>query len=583
MAGSTNISDLALYGRVLKYALPYWPVFVLALIGYAVGNAAEVYLARILANFMEQWGQPETMSEKFLITALLSAALLRGLGAVLGEVLLSRVSCQVIHDIRSELFQSLLHKSTTFFDQATSGRLVSIFSFSVLQMRDTTTDALKTVIQDGSKVLILLAGMLYTSWILSLVFFISIPFVAAATYFASTRFRRISERIQDSMGEVTHVASEAIEAHSVVRSFDGYDRENDRFVSASDVNRRRQVKLAMTKATSVQLIQFIVASALAGLMYLLLQPQIGEQLSMGDVLFFLSLAGLISKPIKKLSEVNAKLQRGLAAAEEVFGTLDEPGERDSGVLEARDIIGRVAFSNVAFSYVADQPPIIDNISFAAEPGETLAIVGRTGSGKSTILSLLSRIYDPQSGVIKLDGIDIRDYTLKSLRDQIAVVDQNVQLFNTSIRENISYGSLQHASDAEIRRVVVDAGLAEYIGSLPDGLETLVGDRGTRLSGGQRQRVALARALLKNKPILVLDEATSALDQETERLVQLALANSTTRRTTLVVAHRLETVKKADRIIVFDHGKIVESGTHDDLLAKNGSYARLSQMDLVESD
>ncbi|MEQ9450232.1 MAG: lipid A export permease/ATP-binding protein MsbA [Pseudomonadales bacterium] len=583
MSDANKKSDLTLYRRVLKYAQPYWPVFVLALLGYALGNAAEVYLARMLADFMDQWDQPARLAESFVISTVLAAALLRGMGAVTGEVFLSRVSFRVIHDIRTELFRSLLRKSTAFFDQATTGRLVSIFSFSVLQMRDTATDALKTIIQDGSKVVLLLAGMLYTSWALSLVFFISIPFVAAVTYLASSRFRRISERIQSSMGEVTHVASEAIEAHAVVRSFDGYGQENKRFVEASDTNRRRLVRLAMTKAGSVQIIQFIVASALAGLMYLLLQPAIGEQLSTGDVLFFLSLAGLIAKPVKKLSEVNAKLQRGLAAAEEVFSTLDNPGEHDNGTLEAKNSVGRIDFSEVTFSYGADQRPIIDRISFSVEPGETVAIVGRTGSGKSTILSLLPRLYEPDTGVIKLDGVDVRDLSLKSLRDQIAVVAQNVQLFNTSIRENITYGNGGQVGSDEMQRVIDGAGLAEFVARLPDGLETLIGDRGTRLSGGERQRIALARALLKEKPILILDEATSALDQETERIVQLALSNPSTPRTTLIVAHRLETVKSADRIIVFDSGKIIESGTHEELLKKQGFYSKLSQSELIKVD
>ena len=580
LKAAVQVTDLALYKRVLKYALPYWPIFVLSLVGFLAGNAAEIQLARILADFMENWGKPSEFTGQMLVLTVLGVALVRGLGAVIGEVFLSRVSFRVVHDVRCELFNGLLYKPAAFFDKATSGKLVSIFSFSVLQLRDTATDALKTIIQDGTKVIFLLGAMIYTSWILSLAFLIALPCVAGIAAFASSRFRRVSTRIQQSMGEVTHIASEAIQAQAVVRAFDGYKFESDRFNDASETNRRRQVRLAMTKAASVQLIQFIVALALAGLMYLLLIPELGESLSSGDVLFFLSMAGLLAKPIKKLSEVNARLQRGLAAAEEVFGTLDAANERNTGTLNAAGVRGQIEFSEVVFNYEGVEESTLKGVSFAVNPGETLAIVGRTGSGKSTILKLIPRLYELTDGKVLLDGKQIDEYELKSLREQVSVVDQNVQLFDCSIRENIAYGSLTGASDEEIEAAVAKSGLAEFVATLPDGLQTQVGDRGTRLSGGQRQRISLARALLKDRPILLLDEATSALDPETERSVQQALADSSADRTVLVVAHRLDTVKKADRILVLDAGQIIESGSHEELLAKNGAYAKLSQHELL---
>lgn len=582
-AESSTTSDWQLYKRLLAYVIPLWPLFIAAVIGFILGNMAEVYFANLIRDVVDMWEDPPAGAAITVPLLILLAAIVRGLGGVAGELFLGRISFHVVHSIRTELFNQLVRLPHAYFDRSTQGHLVSRLTFNVAQLRDTASDALKTLMQDGTKVILLLGAMLYTSWKLSLIFLAITPIVALITSYASGRFRRISQRIQGSMGDVTHVATEMVNGHRAVRIFGGEEYEQKRFHKASENNRRQNLRMILTKAASVQIIQLIVAGALAFLIALLFNPAIGGDLSAGDVLFFMTLAGLLAKPIKKLSEVNAKLQRGLAAAEDVFEQFDEPGELDSGERSAEGIVGRIEFKNVCFAYDTGKERVLDGVSFVIEPGQTVALVGRSGGGKSTIINLIPRFYDALEGQVLVDGNPIADYDLKSLRNQIAFVNQQVVLFNDTLRRNIAYGELQDCSDDELQTAISKAHADVFIEELPDGLATQVGDNGTKLSGGQRQRVAIARALLKDSPILILDEATSALDNESERHIQSALEAVMRNRTTMVIAHRLSTIESADLILVVDQGRVIEAGNHTELLDAQGAYARLYDSELAVAD
>ena len=576
-------SDWQLYKRLLAYVIPLWPLFIAAIIGFLLGNAAEVYFADLIRDVVDRWESPPAGAAISFPLMILLAAAVRGLGGVVGELFLGRISFHVVHSIRTELFNQLASLPTAYFDRSTHGHLVSRLTFNVAQLRDTASDALKTLMQDGTKVVLLLGAMLYTSWKLSIIFLAVTPVVALITAYASRRFRRISQRIQGSMGDVTHVASEMVNGHRAVRIFGGEDYEQQRFRKASDNNRRQNLRMILTKAASVQIIQLIVAGALAFLISLLFNPAIGGDLSAGDVLFFMTLAGLLAKPIKKLSEVNAKLQRGLAAAEDVFAQFDEPQELDQGSRSAENLVGRIEFKNVSFSYDTGKERVLDGVSFVVEPGQTVALVGRSGGGKSTIINLIPRFYDALGGDVLIDGQPVAEFDLRSLRDQIAFVNQQVVLFNDTLRRNIAYGALESRTEDQLQSAINKAHADVFIDELPDGLATEVGDNGTKLSGGQRQRIAIARALLKDSPILILDEATSALDNESERHIQAALEAVMRNRTTLVIAHRLSTIESADLILVVEQGQVIESGTHEELLDAQGAYARLYDSELAVND
>lgn len=564
--------DWGVYKRLLSYVAPYWFYLLISTLGFWAAAGGEAYFVKLFGDLIESWDSTgATLSWQSIPVIMLGAAGIRAIGTIFGEALISRVSFHVVYNIRQALFSHILNLPSSYFDANSQGNIVSRVTFTVAQLRDTGTDALKTIIQDGIKVLVYFGAMLWLNWQVTLLFVATAPLLALVVVYASSRFRRISRRIQNSMGDVTHVVSETVSGYKVVRTFGGEPYEQQRFDKFSRINRQQNLKMAITKVTSSQLNESIVAVALCGMIFVL--SGAGAEVSAGEAVTFLGWAGLLGRPIRKLSEVNAKLQRGLAAAEDVFTQLDEQLEVDHGGNELADVKGEIAFDHVDFAY-GDNKQVLTDINFRIAAGETVAVVGRSGSGKSTLVSLLPRFYEISDGSISIDGHDIRELSLKSLRDHIALVSQNVTLFNDTVRNNIAYGALESKSDAEIQEAMRKAHAEEFIAGMSSGLDTVVGDDGVLLSGGQRQRVAIARALLKDAPILILDEATSALDTESERHIQAALDAVMEGRTTIVIAHRLSTIEAADNILVMEEGRIIEMGDHATLLAANGAYAEL---------
>jgi subfamily B ATP-binding cassette protein MsbA len=569
--------DWGTYKRLLSYVRPYWLHLLLCAVGILLAASGEAYFARLFGELIGDWATTTSaLGWTSIPLMMLGAALLRAVGTIFGEALISRVSFHVVYNIRQALFSHILRLPSSYFDANTQGHIVSRVTFTVAQLRDAGTDALKTIIQDGIKVIVFLGGLLWLNWEVTLLFLATAPLLAMVVAFASNRFRRISRRIQNSMGDVTHFVSETVSGYRVVRTFGGENYEEDRFDRSSRTNRQQNLKMAITKVSSSQLNETIVAAALCGIIILLK----GAEVSVEDAVTFLSLAGLLGRPIRKLSEVNAKLQRGLAAAEDVFAQLDEPIESDLGEHELANVSGQIEFKGVNFSYTGDKR-VLRDINIRIEAGQTIAVVGKSGSGKSTLVSLLPRFYDITSGQITIDGHDIKELKLGSLRHHIALVSQDVTLFNDTLRNNIAYGDLADRSDADIQKAVAQAHADEFVSEMSEGMNTLVGDDGVLLSGGQRQRVAIARALLKDAPILILDEATSALDTESERHIQAALAAVMKGRTTIVIAHRLSTIEAADVILVMQDGRIIESGDHHSLVSANGNYAELHHAQFKE--
>ena len=588
-------SDWSIYRRLLGYLRGREWLFLVALVGYLLAALAEGVFAQTIGSVVDafqppagaeanpiprwywlpdvfqQFGLPSIWTFPLLIFV---AAVVRAAGAVSGEYVLSRVSFQVIHTVRCQLFERMLHLPSSFYSESRQGDLSNRLTDTTSRLRDTVTDVNKIVIQDGVKLMVLVLLMVSINAVLTAVFLVLAPLIALVVRYASRRFRRISRRIQASMGEVTQVGHEIVHAFKIVRTYGGELLERNRFRSASETNRRQQLKLVATKALSAQVIQVVVAIALALLVGALLLPEISAGMTAGELVTYVGYAALLANPTKRLSDVVSRLQAGMAAAEEIFAQIDHPAERDDGVIEVEGVAGEIECRDVCFAHAGSNFHALENVSFKICPGETLAIVGSSGSGKTTLVELLLRFHEPTSGEIRIDGEPLNNYRKANLRSHIAFVVQEEVLFNETIRANIAYGELESASDAQIWTAAARARADGFIRALPDGLDTIVGDRGSRLSHGQRQRISIARAFLKNPPILVLDEATSALDTESEAMVQSALEEAMKDRTTLVIAHRLSTVQGADRILVLENGRVVELGDRDSLLKSGGRLAEL---------
>lgn len=567
---------MKIYLRLLTHVRPYWVAFLLGIVGFIIYAGTQTAFAALMEYLVDAIS--ETNEEAYIYgpLALLGIAFSRGLGMFTGNYFIAYVARNVVHQLRIVMFNRLLVLPIQYFHDNSSGHILSKLSYNVEQVTSAATESLKIAIREGATVLGLLVYLLILNWKLTLVFAAVSPLIAIVVLIASKRFRRLGHRIQDSMGEVTHVASENIQGFQVVRVFGGSEIEKQRFLDVSKNNLRQSLKMVVTESLNTPIVQFIVSSALALLIFLALHPLLSTGMSAGEFIAFITAAGLIAKPLRSLTEVNSAIQRGIAAAQSIFELIDQPAEPDSGESRDQAVQGELEFRQLCFSYTPDKR-VLDALSFNVKAGQTVAIVGRSGSGKSTLANLLPRFYEPSSGEILLDGEPLSSYELTSLRQQIALVTQNVVLFAGTIRENIAYGSMADCSDEMVEAAATAAHVMEFASRLPDGLDTEVGEKGTKLSGGQRQRIAIARAILKNAPLLILDEATSALDTESERHIQAALENVMRGRTTLVIAHRLSTIESADNIVVLDHGAIVEQGSHQQLLQKNGAYAALYNM------
>ncbi len=573
-------TNLEIYKRLITYVKPHRRLFFISIIGFLVYSATQPLFAKMIQEIIDTL-QAKSHEKLYYLPLLFSGLIIvRGIGSYFGNYFLAKVSSNVIHTLRCEIFEKYTQLPTAHFDSNNSGYMISRITHNVNQVAQATTDAVRKVVQEGLTAVGLLGYLFYIDWRLSLIFLVITPIIAMLVRYVSKRLRMLSKKIQESIGDMTHITSELVNGHRVVRSYGGENYERQRFIDSSEHNRRQSLKLISTSAIHNQLMQLIIAIALAVLMYAALFFM--EQSSVGSFVGYLTAAFLLPRPIRQLSDANSDIQRGIVAAESLFEVLDEQSEIDDGVYNVARCHGDLEFKNVTFCYDGTEESALTDISFTAKAGETIALVGASGGGKSTLVNLVSRFYRYEQGEILLDGVNINAYQLNNLRQQIALVNQQVTLFNDTIANNIAYGGLAGASREAITQAATDAYAIEFINKFEKDLDTEIGENGVKLSGGQRQRLALARALLKDAPLLILDEATSALDTESERYIQAALQKVMGNRTTLVIAHRLSTIENADKILVIDAGRIVEEGTHRELLAKNGAYTRLHAIQFVQN-
>ena len=574
-----STSSIQIYKRLTTYVKPHRGLFAISIIGFFIYSSTQPLFAAMMQQIIDTLQSKSSEKMYYLPLFFSGIVIVRGMGNYLGSYFLAKVSLNVIHALRCEIFAKYTELPTAHFDANNSGYMISRITHNVGQVAQATTDAVRKVVQEGFTALGLLGYLFYLNWKLSLVFLVVAPIIALLMNMVSKRLRMLSKRIQESIGDMTHITSELVNGHRVVRSYGGEDYEKRRFLESSLYNRGQSLKAVTTTAINNQVMQLIIAIALAFLMYMALFFM--DQSSAGSFVGYLTAAFLLPRPIRQLSDANSDIQKGIAAAESLFEVLDQSSELDNGVYQAKRCKGALEFKNLTFQYAGSNEPSLIDINFKAEPGQTIALVGASGGGKSTLANLVSRFYPHNSGEILLDGVEINTYQLANLRKQIALVNQQVTLFNDTIANNIAYGVLATATRAEIVAAATDAFAMEFIDKFAQGLDTEIGENGVKLSGGQRQRLALARALLKDAPILILDEATSALDTESERYIQAALQKVMRNRTTLVIAHRLSTIENADVILVIDNGRIVERGSHQELIEKNGAYSRLYQMQFNE--
>lgn len=569
--------------RLLSYVKPYRMGFVAAALGMLGYALVDVYFISNLPDFIDKGiNDKNTEYLRYAPLFVVLIFLLRGVCNFVASYCLNWVGTHIVQNMRQQLFEHYMRLPVSFHDKHSTGELISKVTYNTEQIKQATSKALAVLVREGVFVTGLVVMMFYYSWQLSAIFLLIAPVIAVVVQFVSKRFRMLSRNIQTAMGDVTTSSEQMLNGHKVILSFGGQQIESKRFAGINNQTRRQDVKMEATRAISVSLIQIIASFALAFVVYMASYPDMLDSLSAGVFTTIVGSMMMLLRPLKQLTTVNSEFQRGLTAAASVFEILDHPVEQDTGTTELTEVRGDIRFEQVNFSYPGHDKQVLSDISFTVPAGKTVALVGRSGSGKTTISSLLPRFYELTSGDIFIDQHNIRSCTLTSLRKQMALVSQHVTLFNDTIANNITYGCTEPVSDQQLQAVAEKAHVLEFAGQLKDGLNTVIGENGVSLSGGQRQRIAIARALLREAPILILDEATSALDTESERKIQAALNELLKGRTSIVIAHRLSTIENADSIIVMEQGRIVEQGDHATLLAKDGAYAQLYKLQFGEA-
>jgi subfamily B ATP-binding cassette protein MsbA len=569
------------FKRLMSYAKPYKSGFVVAILGMLGYAGIDTLFFSQLQPLIDDGLTDENPNfMKWAPLFVIVCFIIRGVCHFFGNYCLAWMGNNVVTDLRQNLFEHIMALPVTFHDKESTGTLISKLTFDTEQVLSATSKALLTLVQQGAMVIGFLVVMFYNSWQLSAIFLLITPIIAVIVTVVSKRFRQVSKNIQSAMGEVTSAAEQTFNAHKVVLTFSGQQREFERFGKINKHNRQQRMKMVATKSFSVPLIQIIASFALAFVLYVANLESMKASLTPGIFITVITCMTMLLRPLKLLTTVNSDFQNGMAACVSIFAVLDQEKEKDTGQQTLDKAKGTLAFEHVDFSYKNDKILALTKLSFTANAGETIALVGRSGSGKSTASAMLLRFYDATAGKVLIDGKDITSYKLKDLRNQFAYVSQQVVLFNDSIANNIAYGK-PSATREEIIAAAKSAHVIEFAKNMPDGLDTNIGDNGALLSGGQRQRVAIARALLCDAPFLILDEATSALDTESERHIQDALQILQKNRTCIVIAHRLSTIENADKIIVMEQGEILEQGDHQRLLAKDGAYAKLHNFQFSE--
>jgi subfamily B ATP-binding cassette protein MsbA len=579
MDSSSNNEVLETYKRLWSYVAPYRFIGCIAIIAMTATAFVEMMMVALIEPLLDEALVAKNIeASKWLPFAFVAIFIARGLSGFGTEASLGWIGRGVISSLRREVFEKFLYLPTRYFENHATGSLLSKMTYNVEMVAESVTSVVTILVRDVLTVIAAIGLMVYQSSQLFLTVAVVLPLIAIIVKFLGSVFRRYSQRIQDSIGEVTQVTEEALTGHKIIKIFGGQDYEKNRLTAIDERNRKQNLKLIRSRSLGVAVTQIVFGFGLAGVIYFAGIESINGNLSPGSFMSFFGAMMLMLQPIRRITNVNSILQRGIAASSSLFEIIDEPNEKDYGAKFAQSTNGKIEFNNVSFSYdETNKEKIINDVSFTIEKGQSIAIVGHSGSGKSSLVNLLPRFYDYQFGKILLDGILIQDYTIENLRKKISLVSQDVVLFNDSIMNNLAYGELSGRSSSELLSAAESARITEFADDFPNGMDTMIGDKGVLLSGGQRQRIAIGRAILKDAPILILDEATSSLDTRSEFQIQQALKDLMIDRTTLVVAHRLSTIENADQIVVLEKGRVVEKGSHETLIDNGSYYADLHRL------